>query len=39
MNVRVLDVVVAFVAGLCVGLALALLLDEVERTEREKLAT
>lgn len=36
---RTLDLVVVFIAGAAVGLGLAMLLDEVERREREKVST
>lgn len=39
MNARALDLAVVFIAGLAIGLGLALLLDEVERREREKVVT
>lgn len=35
MNMRALDLVVVFAAGLAVGLLLCALLDEVERKESE----
>ena len=38
MSGRVLDLIVVFIAGLAVGLALAMVLDEVERQERAKVA-
>lgn len=38
MHARVLDLIVVFVAGLAIGLGIAMLLDEVERREREKVA-
>lgn len=37
MSGRVLDLVVVFIAGLACGLALAMVLDEVERQERAKV--
>jgi hypothetical protein len=39
MTARVLDLTVMFVAGLAVGLALAMLLDEVERRETVKVVS
>lgn len=39
MTGRVLDLTVMFIAGLAVGLALAMLLDEVERRETVKVVS
>lgn len=39
MTGRVLDLTVMFIAGLAVGLALAMLLDEVERRETAKVVS
>ena len=37
MSTRVLDLIVVFVAGVSIGLAAAMLLDEIERQERAKV--
>lgn len=39
MNTRVLDLIVVFVAGIAVGLAMAMLLDEVERRAAAEVTT
>lgn len=39
MTARVLDLTVVFIAGLAIGLAIAMLLDEVERRETDRVVS